>query len=346
MGFFFSKKYKQKINKNDKLEKKNIKSVYVKIPAKLMISGEHSVIYNSKAVICAINIFSKIEIKKISSHQIIIKDGKENYKVNLQDFSLEYENNDLILEIIRRFFDTTKLPLCGIKIVIKNSIPIGCGLGSSSALVAGIVFGLNKMFGSEKKNANLLQIATEIENIFHCKSSGADIQTIVKGGIVYFNDGKIKKIAHQIDEIYIINTGRPSFSTKNVVMNIYDRFTSSHDIWENIGNITKSISEMMPSNKKITKKIAENEILLEKLGIVTPSVSDFIADLKENKIYGKVCGAGTIAERENEGGSGIVGIFQKLSKDQKKYLSALCEKNNFSLKKVYIYNAGITIFSK
>ena len=76
MHFFFRKKYKQKINKNDQLKKKNIKSVKVKIPAKLMISGEHAVVYNSKAVICAINIFSNIEIKKISSHQIIIKDGK------------------------------------------------------------------------------------------------------------------------------------------------------------------------------------------------------------------------------------------------------------------------------
>ena len=195
-GVHFGIQVSHSHRRSNKMWKSNIKSVKVKIPAKLMISGEHAVVYNSKAVICAINIFSNIEIKKISSHQIIIKDGKEKHKVNLQDFSLEYENNDLILEIIRRFFDTTKLPLCGIKIVIKNSIPIGCGLGSSSALVASIVFGLNKMFGSEKKNVNLLQLATEIENIFHCKSSGADIQTIVKGGVVYFNNGKIKKIAH------------------------------------------------------------------------------------------------------------------------------------------------------
>ena len=339
--FFWKKKTASNFQKNK--VQKNIHSVSVKVPAKLMISGEHSVIYNSKAVVCAINIFLKIKIKKISTLAIIIIDGKHKYKTLLSDLSIENKNKDTVLEIIRKFFDRTKTPMCGIKIVIKNSIPIGCGLGSSSALVSGIIFGLNELFGTKKNTTELIKMATNIEHIFHGKSSGVDIQTVVKGGVVYINNDYTTKVAHQIDEIWIINTGQPSFSTKNVVIDVSDNFSSSNKIWKEIGEITSDISEIMSSREKVGIKIAHNENCLEKIGIVTESVKTFIKDLKAHEIYGKVCGAGTIAKNEVNGNSGVVGVFQKLTKEQKKYLFFLCKKNKFDIKKVYISNAGLSI---
>ena len=342
--FFWQKKH---IQGNKKLKtKKSINSVLVRVPAKLILSGEHSVVYNSKAVICAINIFLNIKIEKLSKPKIIIKDGKNVRKTLLMNFSMEHKNNDVILEIIRRFFDKARLPISGMKITIKNSIPIGCGLGSSSALVAGIVFGINELFNDGKNPSELVQFATNIENIFHGKSSGVDIKTVIKGGMVYLDRNNIKKIAHQIDEIWIVNTGCPSFSTKNVVMDIFDNFASSTKLWQEMGEITSDVADIMTSKEKVYRKIAHNESLLEKLGVVMPSVKKFIDNLKTKEIYGKVCGAGTIARKEQNGGNGIVGIFQTLTKEKKKYLFSLCKKNNFSVKKVYIYNAGITIFSK
>lgn len=344
MPFLFWRKKKISCNKTN--DQKIVKSVRIKIPAKLMISGEHSVIYNSKAVTCAVNIFLNIEIKKITKSVIIINDGKDCRKVYLKDLSIEHKNSDVILEIIRRFFDKAKLPLCGMKITIKNSIPIGCGLGSSSSLVAGIVFGMNELFGGKKSVSELINAATSIENIFHGKSSGVDIQTVVKGGVLYVNHNSVNKIAHQIDEIWIVNTGCPSFSTKNVVMNVFDNFASHDELWREMGEITSDIAEIMLSKEKVFKKIAHNESCLEKIGIVKSNVKKFIDDLKSNGIYGKVCGAGTIAKREKNGGNGIVGIFQKLSKEQEKYLFLMCKKNKFSVKKIYISNAGLIISSK
>ena len=345
MPFFFWQKKHILGNKKFKT-KKNINSVFVRVPAKLILSGEHSVVYNSKAVICAINIFLNVKIKKLSQPKIIIKDGKNVRKTLLIDFSMEHKNNDVILEIIRRFFDKKKFPISGMKITIKNSIPIGCGLGSSSALVAGIVFGISELFDNEKNTTELLQLATNIENIFHGKSSGVDIKTVVKGGMIYLDKNNVKKIAHQIDEIWIVNTGCPSFSTKSVVMDIFDNFASSSKLWYEMGEITSDVANIMTSKEKVYKKIAHNESLLEKLGVVIPSVKKFIDNLKTKEIYGKVCGAGTIARKEQNGGNGIVGIFQTLTKEQKKYLFSLCKKNNFGIRKVYISNAGLTIFSK
>ena len=340
--WFFGEKKTNEVHK----QVKNIQSVDVMVPAKLIVSGDHSVIYNSQAVICAVNIFLNVKIHKIASQKIIIKDGKNTYQKLLKDFSIEHANDNQILEIIRIFFDTTKIPLRGMKIVIKNNIPIGCGLGSSSALVCGIVFGLNKIFNCRKKIAELISISTQIENIFHGKSSGADIHTVVKGGIIYFNKGKTKKIAHQIDEIWIVDTGRPSFSTHNVVEYVFDNFASSNDLWSKIGKLTTDIAKIMPGNEKVKKKIEQNEKFLEKIGVVTEKTKEFINNLKEQKIYAKICGAGTIAEREVDGGNGIIGIFQTLTYDQQKYLKTICKNNKMKFKKVYISNSGIKIFKK
>ena len=192
----------------------------------------------------------------------------------------------------------------------------------------------------------MIKIATNVESIFHGKSSGVDIQTVVKGGVVYANNGKVVKIPHQLDEIWIIDTGRPSFSTKNVVTDVYDNFASSKAIWNEMGDVTSDVADIMKSREKLWQKIAHNEMLLEKISIVIPKVKTFLQEIKKQGIYGKICGAGTIASREKDGGNGVIGIFQILTKEQRRYLLQMCKKNHFKLKKVFISNAGLTINSK
>ena len=345
MFWFKSTNKKKKIIKNQNVEKKN-KSVFVKVPAKLMISGEHSVIYNHKAVVCAVDLFLNIKIKRISAPKIVITDGRTRIKILLKDLSMEHHHDNKLIEIIRKFFDRIKMPISGMEMIIDNKIPIGCGLGSSSALIVGIIFGINELFGFKKNRNELISIAKDIEKIFHGNSSGADIKTVVIGGVIYVNQGTIEKIPHQIDEIWIINTGRPSFSTKNVVSEIADRFPSSDATWEEMGKITQDISKIMSGFGKVGMKIAHNECCLEKIGVVLPVVKKFLNDIKQHDIYGKICGAGTIAGREKYGGNGIIGIFQVLNKEQKRYLCSLCKTNRFLIRRVFVCNSGIMMTAK
>ena len=108
-------------------------------------------------MICAVDLYLIIKIKKIYSQEIIINDnGKENCYL-LKDFAIERKNENPLLEIIRRFFDREKISLCGLKITIKNGIPLNYGLGSSSSLTAGILFGLNRLLNCKLKSCNLFK---------------------------------------------------------------------------------------------------------------------------------------------------------------------------------------------
>ena len=339
---------KKNIKKADaKAKTKPIKKVIVKVPAKVIISGEHAVVFNKTAVVCAIDMYMLVKIKKIHAPKIIVKNNiSKSLVIDLQDFSIEKKNENVVLEILRRFFDKTKSPMCGMKISIKTSIPVGEGFGSSAALINGIVFGLNELFETKKKTNDLIKMATNIENLFHGNSSGIDISAIALGGVIYANYNDITKISHHLDEIWLVNTGCPSFSTKNVVHCIYDNFADKAKLWKEFENVSTDIAEILQSKEKLNQKITHNENLLEKIGIVLPQTKLFIDELKKNGIYAKVCGAGTIAKNEIHGGNGVVGIFQPLTNEQLIALKTLCKKHRFTCIKCHIANAGVSIIVK
>lgn len=319
-----------------------MKTVVVKVPAKLIISGEHSVLFNKTAVACAVSIAMKIKIKQIKKPKIVVKGSGFRVNCKLKNFSIEKKNDDVLLEIIRQFCDKTKTPVSGLKITINSKIPMNCGMGSSACLVSGLVCGLNELYNTKLKPLTLIAIATQLECLFHGKSSGIDTNTVIRGGVLSCVKGKYDKLAHSFDEIYIVNTGRPNFSTKNIVNYVMDNFPKTSSIWKDFSKTSLSIIEGIESGKAIYNKIATNEKLLEKIGIVSSKVQNFIQILLNYSIYAKVCGAGSIAEKEPYG-SGVVAIFQKLSPVQRKELKKVCSKFHYKMKKIHIVNSGIEI---
>ena len=343
MSFIFFKKHRKVFECSKK--NKNVNSVYVKSPSRLIVSGEHSSEYNGVSVACAISFFVEVNIKKTNFPVIIIRNNGQKTVTEIKDFSIEKKNNNILLEIIRRFFDTTKTPIFGIDMNIKNEVPVGYGFASSSSLICGIIFGLNELFNTKCKADVLMQMALNIENIFHGESENIDIHTIVRGGVLYQGCDKITKIAHPLDEIWLINTGRPSFSSKNVLYAVQDKYSSSK-IWDEFREVSEDIAEIMNTKEPLNIKIAHNESLLEKIGIVKPSIVGLLKDLKKYDIYGKVCGYGTIADKDIQGGNGIVAIFQVLDKTDVMLLKKVCKKYHFAFQKVHISNAGVLVKSK
>ena len=115
------------------------------------------------------------------------------------------------------------------------------------------------------------------------------------------------------------------------------------DVIDEFKKIADALKHNIINNKNIDKLIVKNQQLLDTLGVVPMKASGFIKKILNYGIYGKVCGAGTIAKIDENGGCGVIAIFQKLSKLQIKLLKSLCKQNSWKLKKVNIANAGIEI---
>lgn len=101
----------------------------------------------------ALNLYNYIEIAPAAGCEISSADGSE----------IPAGEDNLIYVSAKKVYEKCGLPFRGLKIIEENNIPFARGLGSSSACIAGGVFGANELIGRPFSRDELLDIAAEIE---------------------------------------------------------------------------------------------------------------------------------------------------------------------------------------
>ena len=308
-------------------------------------------IYNQKAVVCSVGLFLDIVICNRGRFdkqrdKIIIIDNKKKYFIDIDEILKKKNKNtnaniNSILTILNKFFLETKAKPRGFKVVIKNHIPQNYGLGSSASLIVGLLFGLNEFFKTNIDVDRMLKVATETESFFHTKSSGIDIKSVLFGGVLFFNQDGIIKLPKSIRRVFLIYTGKPVVSTKDVVEYVKHQNFSAKT-WDDFGEITTKTTELIKQYKDFSNETRLNQELLEKIGVVAPDVKIFIKNISRYQIYGKICGAGTIGDNKNKSQeNGVIGVFQQLTTKQFSFLAKECKKNSFKLNVVDVVESGL-----
>lgn len=145
--------------------KNEMRSFSVEVPAKWVLTGEHSVLRGREAIAFP------YPLMKLSL----------SYRSTLSNAVTANPFQSQIRSLIGRASEFLKIPLDVNEslIDIQSQIPIGAGLGSSAALcVAMAKFCLWK---AEKNEDQLIALATHLEHLFHGKSSGMDVSAIAAG---------------------------------------------------------------------------------------------------------------------------------------------------------------------
>jgi len=260
-------------------------------PAKIIFSGEHAVVYGKPALVSAIKkhlIFSiwkekkDIQDKNILFAVNLIRDYliKKKYSVKQHDFSYS----------------------------IESTIPVGRGLGSSAAFsVASAAAFLEFFSGRQFEKEEINNVAYQIEKQFHSRPSGVDTSASCFGGLIYFrkefeflktiSNLQIKIPKHIEDKLYLIDSGRPEESTGEMVEMVGREYNKSPKVMDLLfSEIEKATKRLIISLVKedsgfFQKTIVDNELLLEKMGIVSKQTKQLLLSLKDFGI-GKVSGAG------------------------------------------------------
>ena len=105
-------------------------------PAKMILFGEHSVVYGEPAIAGAVNKRAYVEIKKSYNGKSTLKSYDLNFEVELNTKNKTYNLIKgkpgiirYILEAFHRVHDHTPITM-----TLSSEIPIGSGLGSSAAV--------------------------------------------------------------------------------------------------------------------------------------------------------------------------------------------------------------------
>jgi len=275
-------------------------------PGRIILSGEHAVVYGKPALISAINlhlVFSVWEEKK-----------------EIQDNNIVF-----ITKTVQEYLKKKKFPIIktDYNYSVQSTIPIGRGLGSSAAFsVASAAAFLEYFSGKQFEKEEINNIAYQIEKKFHSRPSGADTSTSCFGGLIYFRkefeflktiSNLHIKIPQKIENnLYLIDSGKPVESTSEMVDAVGRKYNKSSKVMNILfSEMEKTTKRLVVSLAKedgvlFQKTIVENELLLEKIGVVSKQTKKLLFSLKQFGC-GKVSGAGG-----RKKGSGYI-LFYNLS---------------------------------
>jgi mevalonate kinase len=260
----------------------------VSAPGKIILSGEHAVVYGYPALVSAI------------------------------DFRLMLDNSGKI----------------------SSKIPIGCGLGSSAALAVASSALKLAMKGCRWNLEKINQMAYELEKRHHGNPSGVDNTVVTYGGFLWYRkeSESLKlfrsfKPKNKLANLYIINTGKPQETTGEMVSFIRSKYQENRKKVESIFKSIEGLTRLF-LDAPLPELIWENEILLEKLGVVSEKTKSLVKNIEKLGGSAKICGAGGI--RTN---SGVLLVFNK---DREKMYN-FAGKNNLDLFAVKFGEKGVKI---
>ena len=330
----------------------------VKCPLKVILLGEHAVLYTKRAVTMAVDLYLTMNIEESIEKVQIIFNNELFYKGPIPsgepclDISFdglednEYQVVNGILHVIRQ--------LCiGCTINIISDIPLGCGLGTSAAASISLALGCLTL-ANYKHSLNLSPVqikelsytlAHDLDNFIHGQGSGIDVLTCFYGGIQYYdgrsaNNGSVRKYCKSLHldlpPIHVIYSRIPK-DTRKMVSNVSKQYNLYPKV---ILSIMQSIDELISSLLEgclISDLANYCHDLLCCLNVSHPKLQQGISILKNNnlahnKVSCKLTGAGS---------GGCLISFGQLSNTQLQQLV----KQEFDVYSVNLAKQGVLISS-
>ena len=256
-------------------------------PGKIILSGEYAVVFGFPgiAVPSSMGMTATFEQKlSLNFLQIEWQGIDERWKKYL---------GMIISECAKHHGDV----FCGI-LTIKNQLPLGRGMGSSTALVIAVC---RALLGDDCEN-----VAHQIEDHVNPGNSGLDFAVIWNGKPVSFTRGKppstLSLNLNFLQNSVLIDTGMPGESTPELVSWMKSQQSTVKTQLERIGRCT----ERLIGGESPMTVFRDHHQAQVALGVVPERVQDLIREIERNEGSAKVIGAGG-----RTGGAGMVLALHK-----------------------------------
>lgn len=276
-----------------------MRKVKVKIPAKinltLDIKGERNGYHVLESLVVSVDVYDTIKISQRRENVITLSFSGVPAKVSAKN-----SNAYFAAEKFRKEFSTG-----GVDIEIERGIPVEAGLGGSSADIAGVLNGMQKLFGVKR---DISYIADSL---------GSDVTYMLSGGFAVLKDrGEVvEKISGVKRRFYLLIV----LGTEGV---------STADCFREYDRQGKNYARCTPIAVKLLReddidnffKTLKNDLLFSAESLL-PEIKDTLATLKQ---YGKAEMTGS--------GSAVFGLFKSKRERDKAYKAVLPKFGNRLIK--------------
>ena len=311
------------------------------VPAKVILFGEHFVVYNKRALATALNLRLSVEVsgrgKDKSGYHLYIEnipsfgfqmelaEGKAQPFINYAEASSTIAYVRSAIEYLESKYDIEG----GVEMRIKSDIPLSAGLGSSAATSVATIAALRRYFGvdsdSGESSPNLEEIredAHHVEKAVQGNASPVDTAISTYGGYVMIENGKVKRLNLPAIDLIIGTIGciplgvsverisELSLKTKKLVEAVKTRREAFKSVFEHIFNASDELTKeaILALEQRDFYRLGSlmniNHGLLDAIGVVPRRLSELVKLSQELGAPGaKVTGAGGLDEL---GGAGSV----------------------------------------
>lgn len=330
-------------------------------PSKLILSGEHSVLYNCPALSMAIDLQTHCTLTQTPSanaqFNLRLSDFKLEKTLSLSEWKaqaqqieqrfLEFKNGHLSIDkVLSSPFDLLLICLwvfnqhhpilpANWQVTIQSKVPIGRGLGSSAAVIVSVLASLLKAHKLPQDSEALLNLAKQAESYQHGRSSGLDPASLIYGGLLKYQIGQpIQHLPTTSLNAWLIDTGAPQSHTGECVQAVKTLHQHNLLLWQSFKEISLEIEQawLQQNIAQLKQAIQYNQRLLCEIGVIPKNIQQFILQLDSTlNAASKVCGAGSV-QGDN---AGIVLCISDQAPTE------LCQKHGYSFWPLELHNQGV-----
>ena len=282
-------------------------------PGKIILFGEHFVVHGTHAVVCAINKRVSVTSETNDTAAISIESSLGKAAIPIT------EDVDTVEKKFRPFFFIAKEVISdhnfknGINIKIESDIPIGAGLGSSSACCVAGAASISNLF-SKPDISQILDMSIDAERTIFPKTSGADCTVSALGGIIeYQKESDTKSIKTEHDFDFVVVNLQKMHNTDAVVSRVNQFKEKNEDAFSELCKeednlISKAVDSLQTFDLDIIGKcMSQNQIFLERIGVSNNVLLDIVKSIEKETFGAKLTGAG-------DGGC-VIALTEKSKKD-------------------------------
>lgn len=262
--------------------------------SKIILIGEHSVVYGQSAIALPIrNVKTTVKIQPTNG-DIQIKSRYFNGSLN------DIHSNLLgIKNLIKQTLNELNRPNTNLLITIDSDVPAERGMGSSASTAVALVRALYAYFEHPLTRTTLLKTVDISEKIIHGKPSGLDSATASANNPIWFKkDGTIKPLPINVDAYLIISDSGIKGKTSEAVEIVKNKLRFDSDsrlLIEKLGELTSQTATVLRQNDVSTlgKILTEAHTNLRQLGVSHPAVEKLIKIANDSGALGsKLTGGG------------------------------------------------------
>jgi mevalonate kinase len=282
--------------------------VVASAPAKVILFGEHFVVYGEPAIVLAIDRRAYATVDRRDDKRIHLQSADLGFVGYFENGDFKVETGDareagLRFEAIRLAVEKV-MSKCGeeagLNIEIKSSVPVAAGLGSSAAVIAAVTAATGCLLKAKMSKEDVFLVTCETEKVVHGTTSGVDPAISTFGGALLFQmDTGFKPLEVEADIPLVVGDTGVQRSTRVQVDKVRSMMENYPSIFEPLRKaareiVLRAIDALKENDLSTVGELMNiNQALLYGMGVSDESLEWLInASRKAGALGAKLTGAG------------------------------------------------------